>query len=156
MPTISSRGPNALISVQISSVFPVLFRDDPTISIAGTSIMPFTGCRSPSLKTTQLTLADLDVLIVADSAYFPFRHTAFLGSGECLGFLARHIGREVWVSLMNQYFPAHRALQLEPLKRKITDSEYAAAFQLLLELGLENGFVQGDCTEDDRGEWQSR
>ncbi len=69
-------------------------------------------------------------------------------SGECLSFLARNFGPAVWVSLMNQYFPAHQAPQMELLQRKITDEEYAAVFQWLIELGLENGFVQGESTEE--------
>ena len=50
---------------------------------------------------------------------------------------------------------AHQALQMELLQRKITAQEYAAAFRELIALGLENGFVQGDCIEDDRCNWQS-
>jgi putative pyruvate formate lyase activating enzyme len=52
------------------------------------------------------------------------------------------MGRDTWMSLMNQYFPAHRAHRMPPLDRKTTREEYEQAFQALIRLGLENGFVQ--------------
>ncbi len=64
------------------------------------------------------------------------------GSGECLSFLARRIGVQVWVSLMNQYFPAHKGPSTPPLDRKATKEEYEAAFAAMTELGILNGFVQ--------------
>lgn len=63
---------------------------------------------------------------------------------DCLSFLAKEIGPDVWVSLMNQYFPAHDGLKHPPLDRKASEEEYEAAFRVLTELGLMNGFVQ-DC-----------
>jgi putative pyruvate formate lyase activating enzyme len=71
------------------------------------------------------------------------------GSGECLSFLAKRIGPQVWVSLMNQYFPAHKGPSTPPLDRKTTEQEYEAAFAAMTELGILNGFVQlsGMCTD---------
>ncbi len=64
------------------------------------------------------------------------------GTGECLSFLAGRIGPQVWVSLMNQYFPAYRGLSAPPLDRKTTRKEYEAAFAAMTELGILDGFVQ--------------
>ncbi|MFZ2446176.1 MAG: radical SAM protein [Syntrophobacteraceae bacterium] len=64
------------------------------------------------------------------------------GTSECLSFLAREIGPGVWVSLMNQYFPAHRGVDTPPLDRKVSEEEYEAACAALTGLGLINGFVQ--------------
>lgn len=64
------------------------------------------------------------------------------GTHDCLAFLKKEMGSDVWVSLMGQYFPAHRALRKPPLDRKVSRAEYAAAFQALLEVNIENGFVQ--------------
>jgi putative pyruvate formate lyase activating enzyme len=64
------------------------------------------------------------------------------GSGECLSFLSRRIGPQVWVSLMNQYFPAHKGPSTPPLDRKTMRKEYDAAFAAMTELGILNGFVQ--------------
>jgi putative pyruvate formate lyase activating enzyme len=64
------------------------------------------------------------------------------GTGECLFFLARSLGRNVWVSLMNQYFPAHKAHSTPPLDRKVLEKEYEAAFRALTDLGFLDGFAQ--------------
>jgi len=64
------------------------------------------------------------------------------GSRECLSFLARSIGPQVWVSLMNQYFPAHHGPSCPPLDRKATEEEYEDVFTAMTELGILNGFVQ--------------
>lgn len=64
------------------------------------------------------------------------------GTGESLAFLAERIGPDVWISLMNQYFPAHKGPVTPPLDRKATEEEYEAAFQAMADLGLLNGFVQ--------------
>ncbi|MHC1742491.1 MAG: radical SAM protein [Syntrophobacteraceae bacterium] len=73
------------------------------------------------------------------------------GTWDCLTFLARSIGPSVWVSLMSQYFPAHKALRLPPLDRKVTRDEYECAVRMLLELGLENGYVQEHCAAEGLG-----
>ncbi|MGC9965931.1 MAG: radical SAM protein [Syntrophobacteraceae bacterium] len=64
------------------------------------------------------------------------------GSGECFSFLSRRIGSKVWVSLMNQYFPAYKGPSTPPLDRKTMRKEYEAAFSAMTELGILNGFVQ--------------
>jgi putative pyruvate formate lyase activating enzyme len=64
------------------------------------------------------------------------------GSRESLAFLADRMGREVWVSLMNQYFPAHKGPFCPPLDRKTTEEEYEAVFAAMTDLGIMNGFVQ--------------
>jgi putative pyruvate formate lyase activating enzyme len=70
------------------------------------------------------------------------------GTRDCMAFLAGTLGTGVWVSLMNQYFPAHQALHLPPLDRKATREEYERAIQILRVLGLENGFLQDCVTEE--------
>jgi len=64
------------------------------------------------------------------------------GSEESLSWLAGEISPEVTVSLMAQYYPSHKALQIPLLSRKISESEYEEVLRLLDELGLENGWVQ--------------
>jgi putative pyruvate formate lyase activating enzyme len=64
------------------------------------------------------------------------------GTLESLSFLAAEMGPEVWISLMDQYFPAHKAFHCPPLDRKVTNQEYEKAFLTVCELGLENGFTQ--------------
>jgi putative pyruvate formate lyase activating enzyme len=56
--------------------------------------------------------------------------------------MAENLGRETHISLMKQYFPAHRAPDTPGLQRKLTDEEYEEAVEALAEAGLENGWVQ--------------
>jgi putative pyruvate formate lyase activating enzyme len=64
------------------------------------------------------------------------------GTGDCLEFIRSQLGPQTWVSLLHQYFPAHKALKRPPLDRKVTEKEYADALEILFSLGLPNGFVQ--------------
>ncbi len=73
------------------------------------------------------------------------------GTRGCLTFLHRRMGPNVWVSLMNQYFPAHKALFVPLLQRKVGSQEYRQALDILFELGLVNGFVQ-ECPTSDAAE----
>jgi putative pyruvate formate lyase activating enzyme len=66
------------------------------------------------------------------------------GTRECLAFLVHEMGSSVWVSLMSQYFPAHKAHSLPPLDRRITHLEYGHALEALDDFHLDNGFVQED------------
>jgi putative pyruvate formate lyase activating enzyme len=64
------------------------------------------------------------------------------GTRESLGWIASHLGAETHISLMKQYFPAHRAPATPGLDRKIRDDEYDEAVGFLEEFDLENGWVQ--------------
>jgi putative pyruvate formate lyase activating enzyme len=54
----------------------------------------------------------------------------------------------VAVSVMSQYYPAHKARKYQGLNRKITPEEYAAVAALVEELGIENGWMQGMAAAD--------
>jgi putative pyruvate formate lyase activating enzyme len=64
------------------------------------------------------------------------------GTRETLGWIAENLGRETHISLMRQYFPAHRAPDTPGISRKINAEEYDSAVEWLEEFGLENGWVQ--------------
>lgn len=64
------------------------------------------------------------------------------GSRETLAWIAQNLGTDTHIALMNQYFPAHRAVSSDALGRKIDDEEYDEAVAALEEFGLENGWVQ--------------
>lgn len=64
------------------------------------------------------------------------------GTRSVLRWLADNLSRDLHVSLMAQYFPAHRAVGDAKLGRKITTAEYDQAIQALEDAGLENGWVQ--------------
>jgi putative pyruvate formate lyase activating enzyme len=67
------------------------------------------------------------------------------GSEDSLGWLAREVSPEVAVSIMSQYYPAHKAAgrRYPELARKITLEEYGAVAALVEKLGIENGWMQG-------------
>lgn len=64
------------------------------------------------------------------------------GSEESLTWLATELSPAVTVSIMSQYFPAHRTSPIPSLARTITLSEYSEVIKLVDRLGLENGWMQ--------------
>jgi putative pyruvate formate lyase activating enzyme len=65
------------------------------------------------------------------------------GSRESLSWLVREVSPRVALSLMSQYFPAHRAPRIHRLSRPITPEEYDEVVALVEELAIENGWLQG-------------
>ena len=64
------------------------------------------------------------------------------GSREVLKWLAEELSREVTISVMSQYNPMHHALEMPQLARSISQAEFDEVFNLVVELGMENGWVQ--------------
>ena len=61
---------------------------------------------------------------------------------EVLRWIARNLSPQSYVSLMSQYFPAHRAPGHAELGRNITLEEYWEALEAFEDAGLENGWKQ--------------
>jgi putative pyruvate formate lyase activating enzyme len=64
------------------------------------------------------------------------------GAPEVLAWLATALSPDVHVSLMDQYFPAHKAVNDPVLGRKVTAAEYDAALEAFEAAGLKNGWMQ--------------
>ena len=64
------------------------------------------------------------------------------GSKESLTWLVSEVSPVVTVSIMSQYFSAHRASRIPALSRTISPSEYSEVIDLVDRLGLENGWLQ--------------
>ncbi len=65
------------------------------------------------------------------------------GTREVLEWIASTLGNQVWIGLMNQYFPTYRAMDDSgPMSRTITEQEWDQALAWLEEFGFENGYVQ--------------
>ncbi len=64
------------------------------------------------------------------------------GTAEVLRWIAAELSPRVWVSLMDQYFPAYKTLDDPVLGRKITSEEYEAALAAFDAAGLEQGWLQ--------------
>jgi putative pyruvate formate lyase activating enzyme len=65
------------------------------------------------------------------------------GSEDSLGWLVREVSPKVAVSIMSQYYPAHRAYKYRELNRKILPEEYDEVIKLVERLGIVNGWLQG-------------
>lgn len=64
-------------------------------------------------------------------------------SVEVLRTIAAGVFKAAWLSLMSQYFPAHRAPDCPPFDRRLRRDEYRQVRDEALRLGLENGWFQG-------------
>lgn len=64
------------------------------------------------------------------------------GTESVMKFLAEEISKDVYISLMSQYFPAYKAHEMKELSRRIKAEEYEEAYQAMQKYGLENGWVQ--------------
>ena len=57
-------------------------------------------------------------------------------------FIMEEFGSTVPVSVMGQYFPAYRAMELEAVSRQLTSKEYDQAREDVLAAGIERGWFQ--------------
>jgi putative pyruvate formate lyase activating enzyme len=64
------------------------------------------------------------------------------GTERVMKFLAEEISKDVYISLMSQYFPAFKAHEFKEQSRRITADEYEEAYQTMRKYGLENGWIQ--------------
>jgi putative pyruvate formate lyase activating enzyme len=71
------------------------------------------------------------------------------GTREVLRWIADELGPETPVSLMDQYFPAWKAVNDPVLNRRLSWSEYRSAIDALDEFNLTAGYVQEDLMELD-------
>ncbi|NLG51024.1 MAG: radical SAM protein [Chloroflexi bacterium] len=69
---------------------------------------------------------------------------------QVLRWIAEHLSPQIHISLMAQYFPAHRAVGHPTLGRRLLAEEYEAALAALDYAGLENGWQQElECDDHD-------
>jgi putative pyruvate formate lyase activating enzyme len=64
------------------------------------------------------------------------------GTEGVMKFLAEEISRDVFISLMSQYFPAFKANENKDINRRISEKEYDEAYAIKMKYGLKNGWVQ--------------
>jgi len=65
------------------------------------------------------------------------------GTGGVMEFIAQEISKNTAISLMSQYFPAHRVFEFAEMSRRISQGEYALAEQAMENAGLTEGWRQG-------------
>lgn len=63
---------------------------------------------------------------------------------------------DVYVSVMAQYFPTHKAKEIDDINRKLTKEEYQEIENYLYRLNLENGYIQelGEHEEEYVPKWE--
>ena len=64
------------------------------------------------------------------------------GSEKIFEFISQKVSDQVWVSLMDQYFPAYQAQNYQNLKRKTIPQEFQKAEKAFFDSGLKNGWTQ--------------
>lgn len=64
------------------------------------------------------------------------------GSEETFRFLANEVSAGTYVSIMSQYFPAHKAVSMDKINRRLLRPEYASALEAFKQAGLVNGWAQ--------------
>ena len=71
------------------------------------------------------------------------------GTREVLLWITEELGPDTPISLMDQYFPAWKAVNDPVLNRRLSWSEYRVALDALEEFNLTAGYVQEDLMELD-------
>ena len=67
-------------------------------------------------------------------------------SRNVIRYLCETFGKDIYISIMNQYTPMPHSAEYPELTQKVTAKEYDALIDDALDFGLENGFIQGADT----------
>ena len=87
------------------------------------------------------------------------RHLILPGEVEnskmVLKWINENLPKDIYVSLMAQYFPTYKAKNIENINRKISKEEYKEIEDFLYSLELDNGYIQelGEHEEEYVPEW---
>lgn len=63
-------------------------------------------------------------------------------TSKVLKMLSKKVGKDLYLSLMAQYFPAHKACQYPEINRRVNRQEYEQALKVMKEVRLERGYYQ--------------
>lgn len=63
-------------------------------------------------------------------------------SKQVLKWIKENIDKEVYISIMAQYFPCYKAKEIEGLNRKLTQEEYEEIEVFIYDLDIQNGYMQ--------------
>lgn len=64
------------------------------------------------------------------------------GTEEVLRFIAEEVSKDTYISLMAQYRPMYKAIDIPTINRRITREEYRKAIEIAKDLGLRNVWTQ--------------
>ncbi len=68
------------------------------------------------------------------------------GTEEIMRFIAEEFSGDCLISLMTQFFPAHRAREFPKIKRRLYRREFEEAREILSRYQLQQGWMQERCT----------
>ncbi len=68
---------------------------------------------------------------------------------KVLKWISENLSKDIYISIMTQYFPTYKANEYEEINRKITKEEYKNVEELIEEFGIENGYMQDYIEEDE-------
>lgn len=63
-------------------------------------------------------------------------------SKEVLKWLVKNLPKEIYISVMAQYFPTYKAKEIKEINRKLTNEEWREIEDYIQYLGIKNGYVQ--------------
>ena len=63
-------------------------------------------------------------------------------SKKVLKWIKKNLSKEIYVSVMAQYFPTYKAKEDNKINRKLTKKEWKEIENYIDELGIENGYIQ--------------
>lgn len=77
-------------------------------------------------------------------------------SKKVLKWIKENMPKDIYISVMAQYFPTYRAKEIEELNRKLTKEEWKEIEDYIEELEMENGYVQelGEHEEEYVPNWE--
>lgn len=64
------------------------------------------------------------------------------GSKDIFQFLAEEVSKDIYISLMSQYFPAYKAPADNKIGRRVTAEEFHNTTEAFYSAGLQNGYIQ--------------
>ncbi len=74
---------------------------------------------------------------------------ALSNSKQVIKYLYENFGKQIYISIMNQYTPYGKIEKFPELQRKLTEEEYDEVVDYAINLGVEQGFIQeGDTAEE--------
>ena len=76
-------------------------------------------------------------------------------SKKVIKWITENLPKEIYISIMAQYFPTFKAKENKTLNRKLTKEEWKEIQKYIEELGIENGYVQelGEHEEEYVPKW---
>ena len=61
---------------------------------------------------------------------------------QVLKWIKKNMSSDIYVSVMAQYFPEYKALEMEDINRKLTEEEYTEIEDYINRIGIKNGYIQ--------------